>query len=193
MPQGGTISNFNSSTGSLTYTPNPGFTGTDTFQYVVIANGPNSSAPPATSNPATVTVAVSGSLPPLVGIQNVSLSQNARKQVTAIQVTFSGPVNSTQVDTPSTYRLATAGKGGSFTARSARVVKTRSITYSTADNTVTLTLKTPMRLSKALQLVVEGTGSTGLQDNVGRYIDGANNGQGGSDAVIAITRKGVQF
>ncbi len=193
MPAGGTISNFNASTGSFTYTPNAGFTGTDTFQYVVTANGPNTSAQPAISNPATVTVAVSASPPPLVAIQNVSLSQNSRKQVTAIQVTFTGPVNSTQVDAPSTYRLATAGKGGSFTARNARAIKTRSITYNTADNTVTLTLKTPMRLTRALQLVVEGTGSSGLVDSVGRYIDGANNGQAGSDAVIAITRKGVEF
>lgn len=50
-----------------------------------------------------------------------------------------------------------------------------------------------MRLTRALQLVVEGTGSSGLVDSVGRYIDGANNGQAGSDAVIAITRKGVEF
>jgi cyclophilin family peptidyl-prolyl cis-trans isomerase len=193
LPTGGTISNFNASTGSFTYTPNAGFTGTDTFQYVVTADGPNTSAPPATSNPATVTIAVSGSLPPLVAIQNVALSQNRRNEVTAIQVTFSGPVNSAQVDAQSTYRLTAAGKGGSFTSRKGRVIKTSSIVYSLSDNTVTLTLKKPLKLTRALQLVVEGTGSAGLLDSAGRYIDGADNGQPGSDAVIAITRKGVRF
>jgi peptidyl-prolyl cis-trans isomerase B (cyclophilin B) len=193
LPKGGTISNFNASTGSFTYTPSAGFTGTDTFQYVVTADGPNTSAPPATSNPATVTIAVSGSLPPLVAIQNVALSQNRKNEVTAIRVTFSGPVNSTQVDAQSTYRLTPAGKGESFTAMKARVIKTSSIVYSSSDNTVTLTLKKPLKLTKALQLVVEGTGSAGLLDSVGRYIDGADNGQPGSNAVIAITRKGVRF
>ncbi len=193
MPKGGTISNFNVSTGSFTYTPNPGFTGTDSFQYVATANGPDTSASPATSSPATVTIAVSDSLPPVVGIQNVSLSQPRKNEVSAIQVTFSGPVNSNQVDSPSTYRLTTAGKGGSFTARTARVIPTRSIAYNSAENTVTLTLAKPLRLTKAMQLIVEGTGSAGLLDTAGRLIDGANNGQPGSDAVIAITRKGVSY
>jgi cyclophilin family peptidyl-prolyl cis-trans isomerase len=193
LPKGGTVSNFNASTGSFTYTPNPDFAGTDSFQYIVTANGPNTSAAPATSSAATVSVAVSASLPPLVAIQNVALSKNRKNVVTAIQVTFTGPVNSTQVDAPSTYRLTAAGARGSFTARSARDVKTSSIVYSSSDNTVTLTLKKPMRLTRALQLVVAGTGSSGLLDTAGRYIDGADNGQPGSNAVIAITHNDVRF
>jgi cyclophilin family peptidyl-prolyl cis-trans isomerase len=193
LPKEGTISNFNAATGSFTYTPNAGFSGTDSFEYVVTANGPNTSAPTATSNQAKVTIAVSSSLPPIVGIQHVALSQPRKNEVTAIQVTFSGPVNATQAETPSTYRLAAAGKGGSFTARSARVIKTSSIVYDSSDDTVTLTLQRPLRLTRAVQLFVAGTGSTALVDTAGRPIDGANNGQAGSDAVIAITRKGVNF
>jgi cyclophilin family peptidyl-prolyl cis-trans isomerase len=193
QPKYGTISNFNASTGSFTYSPNPGFSGTDTFQYTVTANGPNTSVPPATSNPATVTIAVSSSLPPPVTVQNVQLGQNRRKEVTNIQVTFSEPVNSAQADAQATYRLVAAGRGGSFTARNARVIKPSSIVYSVTDNTATLTLKKPMKLTKALQLTVQGTGTSGLVDSIGRYIDGANNGQPGSNAVIAIKRQGVSF
>ena len=65
--------------------------------------------------------------------------------------------------------------------------------YSVTDNTATLTLKKPMKLTKALQLTVQGTGTSGLVDSIGRYIDGANNGQPGSNAVIAIKRQGVSF
>ncbi len=193
QPKYGTISNFNASTGSFTYSPNPGFSGTDTFQYTVTANGPNTSVPPAISNPATVTIAVSSSLPPPVTIQNVQLGQNRRNEVTNIQVTFSEPVNSAQADEQATYRLVAAGKGGSFTARNARVIKPSSIVYSVTDNTATLTLKKPLKLTKALQLTVQGTGTSGLVDSIGRYIDGANNGQPGSNAVIAIKRQGVSF
>jgi hypothetical protein len=192
-PKSGTITNFNSSAGTFTYTPNPGFSGTDTFQYVASATGPNTSARAATSKPATVTIAVSNSLPPVVGIQNVALTQPRKNEVAAVQVTFSGPVNSAQADAPSTYRLTTSGKGGSVSARAGRVIKTSSIVYSSVDNTVTLTLAKPLRLTKPLELIVEGTGLTGLLDTDGRYIDGANNGQPGSNAVIAITRKGVSF
>jgi cyclophilin family peptidyl-prolyl cis-trans isomerase len=193
MPKGGTISNFDASTGSFTYTPNANFTGTDSFQYVATANGPNTSARSATSNPATVTIAVADSLPPVVTIQNVALSQPRKNVVSAIQVTFTGPVNSTQVDAASTYRLTTAGKGGSFTARNARVIKTSSIVYDSSTNTVTLTLQKPVRMTKPMQLVVAGTGSAGLIDSTGRYIDGAATGQPGSNAIIAITRKGATF
>ncbi len=32
QPSHGTVSNFNASTGTFTYTPDPGYMGTDTFQ-----------------------------------------------------------------------------------------------------------------------------------------------------------------
>ena len=57
-PSHGTVTDFNASTGTFTYTPDPGYVGTDTFQYEVTAYGPDSTAAPATSSPATVTVDV---------------------------------------------------------------------------------------------------------------------------------------
>lgn len=48
----GTLSDFNSATGVLTYTPNSGFTGTDTFTYTAIQDGST------TSSAATVTITV---------------------------------------------------------------------------------------------------------------------------------------
>lgn len=63
QPTDGTISNFNASTGTLTYTPKPGFTGTDTFQYNVTSAGPNTAAPAVTSNAGTVTITVGATQP----------------------------------------------------------------------------------------------------------------------------------
>ncbi len=61
QPAHGTVSQFNSSTGALLYTPNPGYTGPDTFQYDVSASGPQTTAPnPTTSLPQTVSVQVGG-------------------------------------------------------------------------------------------------------------------------------------
>ena len=66
QPADGTVSNFNASTGTFTYTPKAGFTGTDTFQYTVTSSGPNTSAlSAATSNAGTVTVAVGPTAAPV--------------------------------------------------------------------------------------------------------------------------------
>jgi Bacterial Ig domain/Dockerin type I domain len=56
----GTISNFNPATGTLTYTPNANYFGTDSFQFTV-SNGTN------TSSPATVTLNVSQNIATVSG------------------------------------------------------------------------------------------------------------------------------
>ncbi len=58
QPADGTVSNFNPSTGTFTYTPRAGFSGTDTFNYNVTATGPQSTPATTTSNPGTVTINV---------------------------------------------------------------------------------------------------------------------------------------
>jgi cyclophilin family peptidyl-prolyl cis-trans isomerase len=67
QPAHGTATNFNPTTGTLTYTPNAGFSGTDTFQYTVTSSGPNTAAAAATSNAGTVTVTVAASPPVATG------------------------------------------------------------------------------------------------------------------------------
>jgi cyclophilin family peptidyl-prolyl cis-trans isomerase len=57
QPTHGTVSNFDSQTGTFTYTPNDGYLGTDSLQYKVTSTDPNK-APVTTSNPATVTLNV---------------------------------------------------------------------------------------------------------------------------------------
>ena len=57
-PTGGTISNLNTTAGSLDFDPPPGATGSVTFTYTVCDTG--NPAPAQCSAPATVTVNVSG-------------------------------------------------------------------------------------------------------------------------------------
>jgi len=193
QPSHGTVSNFNTSTGTFTYTPDPGYLGADTFQYDVTAMGPSTTAFPATSNPATVTVGVS-TAPPLVSVQNVTLATNKKHMVTQIDVTFSGQVNATGADETGIYHLSYPDRKGSYTARNAVVVKLHSAKYSTATDSVTLTPRKPFALkAQAAQLQIDGTSPSGLQDMVGRYLDGADNGQAGSDAVISISKNGVNI
>jgi cyclophilin family peptidyl-prolyl cis-trans isomerase len=58
QPTHGTISNFNSSTGTLTYTPNADYSGPDTFQFQVNSTGPGEVPAVASSNPQIVNLTV---------------------------------------------------------------------------------------------------------------------------------------
>jgi hypothetical protein len=71
------------------------------------------------------------------------------------------------------------------------IIKLKKVVYNAATDTVTLTPRTPFSLSKPVQITVDGEPPAGLQDSVGRLIDGANNGQPGSNAVAILHRNGV--
>ena len=115
QPAHGTISNFNATSGTLTYTPNANYSGPDTFQYQVLSTGPNGSPATTVSLPATVALTVESGSPvippvPLVTVSGVGDVMNKRHLVTQIVVQFSGAVNTAQGDLTSNYRLALPGK-----------------------------------------------------------------------------------
>lgn len=110
---------------------------------------------------------------------------NKKHLVTQIIVSFSGPVNAAGADNLNIYRLATAGKKGSYTAKSATIIKLKSAVYNPASDSVTLTPKKAFALTKPVQLVVDGEPPSGLEDTLGRFINA------GSNAVAVLTRGGV--
>jgi hypothetical protein len=71
QPSHGTISQFNPSTGTFLYTPNKGFVGTDSLQYIVNATGPQTTPAVTTSNPSTVTITVTPAPPVSTGAVRV--------------------------------------------------------------------------------------------------------------------------
>ncbi len=62
QPLHGTITNFNASTGTLTYSEEPGYSGPVSFQYETVATGPETTPATTMSNPATVTLNVTGAV-----------------------------------------------------------------------------------------------------------------------------------
>jgi len=122
--------------------------------------------------------------PPIVTIASVQ-DLMKKNQVIEVLVTFSGAVNATEADNILTYRLATPGKKGSYTAKNAGTIKLKSAQYSPATDHVALKPKKPFALTKPVQLLVYGTGTTGLEDSYGRYIDGGN------DATAVLRRNGA--
>ncbi len=62
QPAHGTVSNFNASTGTFTYTPKAGFLGGDSLTYQVTATGPQTTPATTVSNPGVVNIVVGASL-----------------------------------------------------------------------------------------------------------------------------------
>jgi len=129
--------------------------------------------------------------PPLVTLTSVVEKPNKKHQVTEVFVTFSGAVNMAEADSIKTYRLATPGKKGLYTAKNAGIIKLKSAVYNGSSDTVALTPKKPFALTKPVQLLVYGTGASGLQDAEGRLIDGDHNGTAGGTAVAILSKKSV--
>ena len=128
--------------------------------------------------------------PPPVTVENVTVVKNKKHLITEILVGFSGAVNATEAQTTSTYELIMANSAGLFVPTKKTLVKIKSAGYS--GDTVTLKLKKPLSLKKSVELIVDGVAPNGLQDTYGgRLIDGANNGQPGSNAVSVISKTGV--
>ena len=140
-------------------------------------------------NPVTLTV----QSPPLVTVRDVQLVLDRRKNVTQVIVSLSGDVDPGKAASTGIYRLATAGRKGSFDARNAGILKLRSAAYNSVTDTVTLTPLRPFRLVKPVQVRVNGQSPAGLIDRLGRLIDGNHDGQPGGNATVLLRSGGVSI
>jgi Bacterial Ig-like domain (group 2) len=77
--------------------------------------------------------------PTLVSVTDVQIVGNRKNMVTEVIVDFSRAVNASEADRVAAYRLATAGKRGSLTARNAMVLKLKSAKFNGTTDAVTLT------------------------------------------------------
>jgi cyclophilin family peptidyl-prolyl cis-trans isomerase len=191
QPAHGTISQFNPATGTLVYTPAPGYLGPDSFQYLVQATGPKGTPAITTSRPATISISVSQ--PPLVTLAGLDEVFNKRHRLTEVFVHFSGAVNATQAGETQIYRLALPGRKGSYTARNAPIIRLKKAVYNAQSDTVTLQLRTPLALTKKAQLRIDGLPPLGLTDSLGRLIDGDHNGAPGGNAIAYLSQSGVSL
>ena len=67
--------------------------------------------------------------PPVVTTTRVQEVLNKKHQLTEVIITFSGAVNSAEAGNTGIYRLATAGKHGSYTAKNAVVIMLKKASY----------------------------------------------------------------
>jgi hypothetical protein len=87
--------------------------------------------------------------------------------------------------------VATPGKKNYFDTKNAKLINLKSAIYNAANNTVTLTQKKPFALTKPVQPRINGQPQSGLQDTLGRLIDGDHNGTPGGNSVALLRRSGA--
>ena len=115
------------------------------------------------------------------------------KKETVIVVDFSAALNAASADNAGAYELApiikvkASGKGKNrkpATTKLGTPVPVASAVYTASNNQVTLTPRAKLAASKPEELIVNGSL---ILDTLGREIDGAGDGQAGSDYIATIT------
>jgi hypothetical protein len=71
------------------------------------------------------------------------------------------------------------------------LIRLSSAVFNPSNDTVTLTPGKAFAVTKSVELTVDGTAPSGLQDVSGRLIDGDGDGIAGGDVVALIRRTGV--
>jgi parallel beta-helix repeat protein len=172
---------YNSSTDTATLIPNAPLAYETTYTATVdeVENGAGA-AMTAPFDWCFTTLSIS-EVPPVV-ITAVQAELNRRHELTKVVLTYSGPLDAIEAQNPAIYRLITAGKHGSFTARTAKTVRPRSAVYDVALDQVTVALKKPIAFSKPVELEVSCQPPSGLRDSFGRYL------YGGTDAAAVLSR-----
>ena len=172
---------YNSSTDTATLTPSAALAYWTTYTATISAA--RSQAGDAMTTP--VTWSFTSIQPEIVTLSGVQPVFNKRHLVTQIRIIFSGEVSAMGASEVGVYRLATAGKRGSFAAKNSKTIKIRSAVYDTVHDVVSLTPMKPFSLSKTVQLLIATQPPSGLVDSLGRSING------GSNVIALIGRHGV--
>ncbi|TVS20550.1 MAG: tandem-95 repeat protein [Planctomycetaceae bacterium] len=109
-PQHGTLGPINQTTGAVTYTPNPDYNGTDSFEFTVTDD--DQAGPPYNleSQPATVTINVTPvNAPPVAHPQEVTTDEDQ-----PISITLTGDDGDPEVDQVLTFTITTPPQFGTL-------------------------------------------------------------------------------
>ena len=71
------------------------------------------------------------------------------------------------------------------------MIALRSAVFNPANDTITLIPRKAFALTRPVELTINGTSPSGVQDSSGQLIDGDDDGTAGGNAVAVIRRNGV--
>ena len=165
----------------LTYTPNPGYTGPDSFQFRV-NNGT------LDSDTATVSIVVASpsvTVPPTDGPRVTKVRRYGYHQMpTTLVLAFDQPLDPNNSLEVRNYIIKDP---------SGHRIRVRQASYDAARMTVTLHPDRQISIHYAYHLTVVGIGSRAVRGVNGRLLDGADSGQAGSDYHLRLTWRQLVF
>lgn len=116
---------------------------------------------------------------------NAVVSSGSALHSRSIVIDFNEPLYQQTAENVSNYKIVATMDS------SLRAWVTTAV-YNTAERSVTLTLRSPIRLSGRFNLIIAGTGYGGLTDTSGRQLDGRRTGLPGSDFLINLNKRTVR-
>lgn len=122
----------------------------------------------------------SDTTPPTVTLLN---RFGQHRQRTSLLLTFSQPLDPATAMRKANYRVRLAGRDGQFGTSDDRNARIRSVTYDPTNRNVIVTLVGRLSPQQLARLTVVGTGPNGVANLNGILLDGAGNGQPGSNFV----------
>src|SRR5262249_16139175 len=142
----------------------------------------------AATAPTTVNAASGNQSPALVTVMSVSIQKaSARKTNTSqIVIQFSGALNPATAVPLSVYRLATLVSGKK---PSSKPIALPHANYNAQGQTVALTTRKPLKLTRKTQLQLTILAKSVL-DTLSRSLDGDHDGQPGGDYTAKLTKAG---
>jgi hypothetical protein len=135
-------------------------------------------------NESVLATPVRPSGPTVVGVHWLK----SRRQPLRLVLTFSEALDPSRAKARAGYRIVAPGRDSKFGTHDDRSLRLASVTYSPAPLTVTLRPATGLNLHSRYLLVVYGTGSAGLRDLAGNFLDGDRDALPGGNAQLVIDR-----
>ncbi len=110
-------------------------------------------------------------------------------QPTQFIITFDTPLTASTANDLANYKLVSAGRDKKFGTKDDVTIPISTVTYSSFNDTVTLTTKL-IPINEELELTVRGTAPNGVTNTTGTLLDGANNGTSGTNFVSQFSGVG---
>ena len=138
----------------------------------VTSGGPLSAATTTAFNVASAVVVVVPTPPQVLSIQ-ILKAKGALRQIV---VHYNVPMNQASAVNRNNYSLVDAGADHIFGNRNDRSVALKALSFSSAQDTVTLTLKKPDSLKHSLRLTINAQPPAGVQSEAGTFLNATAGG-----------------
>ena len=123
--------------------------------------------------------------PPAPVVKSTTVA-TSKGDIQSITVTFTEPMTTSSAGNDNNYALEDAGSSHIFGGTGNTAIPIKNVTYSSASDSVKITLVNPVSASDSLRLTINAQPPSGLQGTNGQFLNEAAYGEPGANAVIYL-------